>query len=287
MERANRAAALCLYSYLWERHIPAIGTYFGDIVLALPEGDKRTAILQAAAQNDILAGSRLGGIYYTETGTQAFFFTDPEGAVTLVFRGSGRGEWTDNGQGLSGQRMEDSYECFGVRRNTLYATGQQIEALELACRWAGQYGWECITVTGHSKGGNKAQFVTLCTDLVEKCYSFDGQGFSPEAIDAFEDFARRRQRILSISAENDYVNVLGKRAALPQQTKFLQSRLGGLSAHRMEAILQEEGTLTAPAKQSEFSKKIEAASEAVLSLPPALRKYATTDLMELVQSLLN
>ena len=45
-----------------------------------------------------------------------------------------------------------------------------------------------IIVTGHSKGGNKAQYVTINSkynDLIDKCFSFDGQGMSPEAIEAF------------------------------------------------------------------------------------------------------
>lgn len=284
MEKAAAAAALCLYSYLWERHIPAIDTKFEDIVARLPAQDQRTEILQNAAAGDkLLAQSKLGGSYYTDTGTQAFFFTDPLGAVTLVFRGTGRGEWTDNGMGLSGRKMESTYKCFGVRSATLYATGQQLEAMELTCRWAWRYGWKNITVTGHSKGGNKAQFIALNADIAQRCYSFDGQGFSPEALSSFADFEERRKCIFSISAENDYVNVLGQRAALPHRILFLESRCNGFSAHRMEAILQQDGSLTPIAEQGEFSRKLERASQRVMALPPALRQYATTGLMDLVQ----
>lgn len=46
-----------------------------------------------------------------------------------------------------------------------------------------------VYVTGHSKGGNQAQFVTLASKnayLVDKCISMDGEGFSPEAIAYFK-----------------------------------------------------------------------------------------------------
>lgn len=37
--------------------------------------------------------------------------------------------------------------------------------------------YDSITVTGHSKGGNKAQYVTVLSDKVDRCISMDGQGF--------------------------------------------------------------------------------------------------------------
>ena len=40
-----------------------------------------------------------------------------------------------------------------------------------------------ITVTGHFKGGNKAQYVTIVTDRIGRCVSFDGQGFSKEFLE--------------------------------------------------------------------------------------------------------
>ncbi len=280
------AAVLCLYSYLWAQDLPAPNTSFRDIVMRLPESDERVSILQNAARRDeILAQSRIGGIYYTQTGAQAFFFVSPNDEIILVYRGTGRGEWADNGQGLSGQKSDNTYDCFGVRHSAAYASAQQVQALELFCGWAQAYHWKNITVAGHSKGGNKAQFITLCSDIVENCYSFDGQGFSPEALAQFAHFERRRARIWSISAQNDYVNVLGEPAVSEQKRLFCKTREGmhGLSEHRLEAILQPDGQLTEWCEQGEFSQKLQALSAQVMALPPRLRKYATTGLMNLVQ----
>ncbi len=66
-----------------------------------------------------------------------------------------------------------------------------------------------ITVTGHSKGGNRAQYVTITTDRIGRCLSFDGQGFSQEFIDLYKDkIEERKSKITSISAQYDYVNAL-------------------------------------------------------------------------------
>lgn len=58
-------------------------------------------------------------------------------------------------------------------------TIQQERAAEYINNLPLKYGND-LTVSGHSKGGNKAQYVTIVTDRVERCLSQDGQGFSPE-----------------------------------------------------------------------------------------------------------
>lgn len=282
----ERAANLCLYSYLWSSQLPRVGDRLADLFDALT--DPRGAILRNAAAGDrTLADSRVGGVYYTERGGQAFFVTHPEGGVTLVYRGSGSGEWLDNGLGLSGWPMAAEYQCLGARRRLQYATGQQLQALELACRWAERYRWREITVTGHSKGGNKAQFITLCADFVEKCYSFDGQGFSPEALSELaqnEQFARRQKRLWSIAADNDFVNVLGESAVPETQRLFLQTQAEELAAfHAMESLLDERGHLRPVGTQGLLSEAAEAVSRRVMALPPALRQYATTGLIAAVE----
>ena len=66
-----------------------------------------------------------------------------------------------------------------------------------------------IDVSGHSKGGNKSQYVTILTDRIGRCVSFDGQGFSKEFIDLYADIIEeRKHKITSISGQHDYVNAL-------------------------------------------------------------------------------
>ena len=90
---------------------------------------------------------------------QAICFTDPNDpdSALVAFKGStGQEEWQDNGSGLG-----------------LSDTEKQKEALE----YIENLPYDSITVTGHSKGGNKAQYVTVLSDKVDRCISMDGQGF--------------------------------------------------------------------------------------------------------------
>ncbi len=282
----ERAANLCLYSYLWSSQLPRVGDRLEDLFDTLT--DPRGAILRNAAAGDrTLADSRVGGVYYTERGGQAFFVTHPEGGVTLVYRGSGSGEWLDNGLGLSGWPMEADYQCLGVQHRLRYATRQQLQALELACGWAERYRWREITVTGHSKGGNKAQFVALRTDFAARCYSFNGQGFSPEALEelaADENYSARQGRLWSIAADNDYVSVLGVPAASPHRRLFLQTEAEEPRAlHAMETLLDARGKLRPTGEQGELSQAVEALSRRVMALPPHRRSLLTVGITDLLQ----
>ncbi len=66
-----------------------------------------------------------------------------------------------------------------------------------------------ITVTGHSKGGNKAQYVALMSDAVDRCVAFDGQGFSKAFIDEHAELINaKKDNITLISSDHDIVNAL-------------------------------------------------------------------------------
>ena len=112
--------------------------------------------------------------------------------VVAVFRGTaGINEWKDDlmmANAVSSEIMDDA---------AIYIKNLPKE-----------YG-NNITVTGHSKGGNKAQYVTIVTDRIGRCVSFDGQGFSKEFLEFYSARIEERKSIItSISAEHDFVNSL-------------------------------------------------------------------------------
>ncbi|MDD4049228.1 MAG: DUF2974 domain-containing protein [Clostridia bacterium] len=120
----------------------------------------------------------------------ACFVDGKSNNATVVFRGTyGPYEWRDNGEG-----------------GYLSDTVQQQVALDYI---EGLEDYNNITVTGHSKGGNKAQYVAITSDKVDRCVSFDGQGFSQEFHTKYkEKIAANSHKITSISAANDFVNSL-------------------------------------------------------------------------------
>lgn len=66
-----------------------------------------------------------------------------------------------------------------------------------------------ITVTGHSKGGNKAKYVSLLDHTVDHCVSVDGQGFSDKFMQKYADVIAARQSVIeNHNIDYDYVNLL-------------------------------------------------------------------------------
>ena len=120
--------------------------------------------------------------------------------AAVVFSGTTNYEWKDN---FDGGGLTDAADHV--------STKQQEEAL----KWyreqydeqnLGQYN---VTVTGHSKGGNKAKYITLMDDTVDQCVSFDGQGFSDEFIDVYADrIVLNQHKIQNHNLDNDFVNIL-------------------------------------------------------------------------------
>ncbi|MBR4719082.1 MAG: DUF2974 domain-containing protein [Lachnospiraceae bacterium] len=130
-----------------------------------------------------------------EGGIRALCFaaSGDDSNATVVFRGTGGSyeAWADN---IRGEYMPD--------------TKMQKLADDFVRYDCGIY--DNITVSGHSKGGNMSQFVTVTNpDRVQRCVSFDGQGFGRNSISAYKPQMREVSgRIKSISAHNDYVNIL-------------------------------------------------------------------------------
>ena len=72
-------------------------------------------------------------------------------------------------------------------------------------------GFTELTVTGHSKGGNKAMFVTILCNNVIRCVSFDGEGFSKEFLSDNNKIAsilERSSLITNYSLSSDFVHIL-------------------------------------------------------------------------------
>ncbi len=154
-----------------------------------------------------------------DTGTAACAFRDEDqNSVYVVYRGTGDGEWPDNGIGMTRSttiQQQRARACFD----------EMAETMELSRD-------ERIIVTGHSKGGNKAQFVTMETkhgDLIDVCYSVDGQGFSEQAIDRWKEmygdqgYQERIEKLYGIHGENDYVSVLGNSIIPEKHIRYVKT----------------------------------------------------------------
>ena len=122
--------------------------------------------------------------------------------LVFVFKGtSGTYEWVDN-----------------VRGTYVADTKRQVKALQYFDKMYKLYAdsVDKIYITGHSKGGNKAQYIGVLRGQdpkIKHIYSFDGQGFSDLFFDKYKDLIQKnKKKITSISNENDFVNILMKLA---------------------------------------------------------------------------
>ena len=200
------------------------GATLNEILLALKEHPDygggaahygEYTVVRKAAFNDeignLIINCQSANMGY-DAGTAACTFSTQDGSrVYVAYRGTGDGEWPDNGIGMTcaSSAQQDS---------ALSYFEEVVEAMEIN-------GGQRLVVTGHSKGGNKAQFVTMESryhGLIDACYSVDGQGFSEQAIEEWEDrygkegYEKRRDKLYGIHGENDYVSVLGN-SIIPQE----------------------------------------------------------------------
>lgn len=179
-------------------------------------------VLSKAAENPEIGKLAIGNqscLMGYDSGTAACTFaTEDRSRLYVVYRGTGDGEWPDNGLGMTAkstpqqERALDYFERVMEREEA--GPGQR------------------VIVTGHSKGGNKAQFVTMSTkyeDRIAACYSIDGQGFSESAIAGWKDdygkeeYEERTGRITGICGENDYVNVLGNSIIPKERIRYIKT----------------------------------------------------------------
>lgn len=128
-----------------------------------------------------------------------------ENDAIFVFRGtSGSLEWNDNREGIfennpDTKQQVKAYEYF---EKNIFDSYLKVK-------------YKNVYVTGHSKGGNKAQYIGVRAGrYIKKVYSFDGQGFGDSFFEKYkENIKRYSKKIVNISGEYDYVNIIGELAS--------------------------------------------------------------------------
>ncbi|MCR5502626.1 MAG: DUF2974 domain-containing protein [Lachnospiraceae bacterium] len=191
-------------------HIDVDKTYAGEYAIL------SQAVLDPAVGNlRIRDQSRQMG--YNE-GTNACAFFSPEGDVYVAFRGTADGEWGDNGKGLTEKETLQQKEALRYFDEVMEKEGIKEE--------------QKVITTGHSKGGNKVQFITMESAfafLIDRTYSVDGQGFPEKAIRNWkerygkEGYRERTDKLYGINGENDFVSVLGKTVIPKEHIRYIRT----------------------------------------------------------------
>jgi len=124
----------------------------------------------------------------------AVCFVDDANNATVAFRGTDNSykEWYDDFEGAGIDLATPMQEAAKKFVEDLTALNPQ---------------YNNITVTGHSKGGNMAAYVTVLCANVTNCVSFDGQGFNEMFLARYALLvAANWKNIKTISSDKDKVN---------------------------------------------------------------------------------
>lgn len=235
-----------------------------------------TDLLNAIDNNPSVLDYTVRNLETQSSGMRAACFVKNDD-VNVVFRGTVTAEeWGDNGEG-----------------GYLPDSDIQQAAAEYVKNLPAEYG-NNMTVSGHSKGGNLAQYVTIAlakteNDRIANCVSIDGQGFSDEFMDKYADsIAEKSASITSISAERDVVNALlypvaGNRIYLKTAE---QSEL--FDYHKPAILLDKNGNLREQTEQNELVKLInEYTSSLVTYMPEPTRSLLLDNAMLFTVAALN
>lgn len=198
-------------------HAATVGVYAGSIHTGLLDREKDYGSMMTgedwmnlltAVRNDrqlvhmVIAAVHTARIMskdgtYQNGGVAAVFLHPDTGEAVVAFRGTAISEWKDNFTGGGRTKAAD-----GVSTDSQSEALAWYRSLRLS-----RYGR--VTVTGHSKGGNKAKYITILDDSVDRCLSFDGQGFSDEFVKYYTEQIRKNQgKIHNYNVESDYVSFL-------------------------------------------------------------------------------
>lgn len=255
-----------------------VGDIAQQIVYGVSEEDLQGGITPEQAQDfaqDILADEELCNLQVAcstdENGLRATCFVDEQGEATVAIRGTGGSyeAWSDN--------VEGAYDM---------DTSVQEEMKSFIENDCVQY--DNITVTGHSKGGCMAQYVTVqCGDKVDRCVSYDGQGFNREFHETYSDeIAQNSHKIKSISANTEAVNTLLYSVA--GETVYLNTD-PDINAHSSYGLYKankgtcnENGVYSQQVEQSFAMKALDVVGDSLvdgLSMKPDFVEKAVTDQM--------
>lgn len=181
----------------------------GDCAMSSSEWNKSLHLIM---ENPNLTALKI--LAYTnqpENGLVAYCFSDldPDSGI-IAFRGTTGIGWVDN-----------------IKGGFLTDTPQQLKALEFFHIVDAAYGFKEYTLTGHSKGGNNSQYITIVEgDKIKRCVTFNSQGFSAEFIRKYaKAISENQAKIIAYESAWDVVNILlnsiaGKRIVVGGESKL-------------------------------------------------------------------
>jgi len=169
-------------------------------------------------------------------GPKAIIFEDDQGNIYAHFNGTGDGKWGQNATNYGGPPSEvqtDSLEFFDKF---------------MAENYEGSLNKGNVYTTGHSQGGNTAQYVTMKSQYgqyIDMCMNKDGPKFSHDAVNDFKHsygeayYEQQRDKIYALHGEIDFVSPLGQEEIVPEGHTLYTENTGG-NPHSVTGMMGEK-----------------------------------------------
>lgn len=179
-------------------YVEALRSAYGD------NETKYSPTFDKILQDDTLCSMTIAN-YQQMEGSESnmiVFASSDNSEAVVAFEGSQSGaDWRDNFDAVGGTNQPDGVSTEFQQKALDYVNSHEVSEI------LSQY--DTVTATGHSKGGNNASYVTILSDNVDRCISFDAPGYSDEFVEKYKDeIARKQDAIENYSADTDYVNIL-------------------------------------------------------------------------------
>ena len=199
---------------------------------------------------------------YNKRGSGAMCFKDPSNKdVIVAYQGTGTGEYID-GDATNSEWYTNALGASESDTEPQQAANDYFEYCKVRY---GQDGGDMI-VTGHSNGGNKAMYVSVVNDDVDRCVAFDGEGFGFKfLIKYLKQIEKNSGKITCYCVGDDYVNPLFvtpdsfKKIYIEHGDYFYEQGEGFMYNHYMQAFFTNiDGKWQfVPGEQSGLSREIE------------------------------
>jgi len=212
---------------------------------------------------------------------------DSAGNVYVHYFGTGDGNWGQNAAAYGAEPDPSD-----MQKKALDYFNETVQS-----SYEGQSAGK-LYVTGHSQGGNSAQFVTIRSqygDYIENCVSLDGPGFSHKSVEESKDtfgeahYENQRNKIWAYNGENDFVSVLGQESIIKEnQTRYIAYTGDGVNFpmfHDAAGLLDENGKISLVADDSQFRKFLIDIMNKIKDLDPSVQARAAVLAMKLCENL--
>ena len=218
------------------------------LILALANRDD---YIDTFKNMEVVDHSWIGNPEFDNMHVAAAVFEDKNGNVFLAMRGTGKGRWVDNGTMMFLDESEMQKETLMYLDKVIFEKFNDGDSIRGG-----------LFPSGHSKGGNDAQYFTMFSkyrDLVTYSFNYNGPGSSNEAMAKFEASCIDRaeelgmpteeymnsihNKMYGIVGEDDYVFFRGRNIPTPKENIFFVTTFGTgiMDYHYAHKMASENG----------------------------------------------